>query len=190
MFRVENNQQKEPYRFCWTSSYDRNLYENLRFLWPSIKERIPQAEFHIYYGDELLHDTIKTTLAPLYKLPGVYHHGRVSLKKIAIEKKRASFQLYVTDTNAEIDCISVRESAAAGCIPIITSKAVFGERDGFHVYLENIRNQEEMKSVADEIVSFVLDKDKVLNLSNEIKNSDLIFNWDVVSKKWVNEFRK
>jgi hypothetical protein len=189
LFKSDSNQQKEPYRFCWTSSYDRNLYENLKYIWPRIKEKIPQAEFHIYYGDDLLSPELKTILAPLYNLPGVYNHGRVSLKKIAIEKKRASFQLYVTDTNAEIDCISVRESAAAGCIPIITSKAVFGEREGFHVSVENAKNPEEMSKAADEIVSLAMNKELVLETSSRIRESSLIFDWNKVANEWINHMK-
>jgi glycosyltransferase involved in cell wall biosynthesis len=189
LFRAEKNQKKEPYRFCWTSSYDRNLYENLRFIWPKIKEAIPQAEFHIYYGDELLHEDLKKILSPLYSLPGVTHHGRAPLKKIATEKKRASFHLYVTDTNAEIDCISIRESAAAGCIPVITNKAVFSEREGFHIDINNVRNYDEMQKAADKIIEFVMDKKKVNELSEAIINSELIFGWDVVSDAWIRELK-
>jgi hypothetical protein len=44
----------------------------------------------------------------------------------------SSFQLYVTNTISEIDCISIKESVLAGCIPIISNFGVFEERDGIH----------------------------------------------------------
>jgi hypothetical protein len=189
MFRARDNQQKEPYRFCWTSSYERNLAENLEFIWPVIREKIPNAEFHVYYGDDFISDVLKKRLSGLLTLPGVFHHGRVSLQKIATEKKRASFHLYVTDTPAEIDCISVRESAAAGCIPIITSKAVFGERDGFHVNVNNVRDAEEMRNAGVEIAELALNSSRVAELSRQVKDSNLIFGWQEVADKWISELK-
>jgi hypothetical protein len=185
LFKAPEKQQKEPYRFCWTSSYERNLAENLEYIWPHIKEAIPEAEFHIYYGDDFLQEELKNRLSALYELPGVTHHGRVSLQKIAAEKKRASFHLYVTDTPAEIDCISVRESAAAGCIPILSNKSVFSERDGFKVSVQDIRNPEEMKKAAQEIIDCVMDKEFVEGMSQELKNSRLVFGWQDVADKWI-----
>jgi len=189
LFRAKETQQKEQYRFCWTSSYERNLAENLEFIWPVIKSKIPSAEFHIYYGDDFLSDSLKNRLKNLFTLPGVFHHGRASLQKIAVEKKRSMFHLYVTDTPAEIDCISVRESAAAGCIPIITSKAVFGERNGFHVDVDDPRSSVQMKNAAEKIIEFVTNKDKVEAMSSEIRKSPLVFGWQEVADRWVSELK-
>jgi len=185
LFKVKENQQKEPYRFCWTSSYERNLAENLEFIWPHIKNALPQAEFHIYYGDDFIQQELKDRLENLYSLPGVIHHGRASIQKIATEKKRSMFHLYVTDTPAEIDCISVRESAAAGCIPLISSKSVFGERDGFHVSVEDVKNSEQMKIAAEEIINLAQNNDRVRELSSDLRNSKLVFDWQEVADKWL-----
>lgn len=190
LFKAKPNQQKEPYRFCWTSSYERNLAENLEFIWPHIKKAIPQAEFHIYYGDDFLQQSLKDRLEGLYSLPGVVHHGRASLQKIATEKKRAMFHLYVTDTPAEIDCISVRESAAAGCIPLISSKSVFGERDGFHVPVESISDEEQMKIAAEKIIELALDKERVSAMSASLMGSRLVFGWQEVADRWVKEMER
>lgn len=189
LFFAKENQQKEPYRFCWTSSYERNLAENLEYIWPLIKQEFPQAEYHIYYGDDFLNQDLKNKLEPLYKLPGVVHHGRQDLKRIASEKKRAMFQLYVTNTYLEIDCISVRESAAVGCIPIISNKSVFSERDGFHVDVDDVSNREQMEGAARKIIEFIRDKESVNQLSNELQTSRLIFGWDKVAEAWIKEMK-
>lgn len=187
LFRNPTNKEiaREPYRFCWTSSHERNLAENLEFIWPTIKRELPSAEFHIYYGDEFLNPDLKARLSSLMKQRGVFYHGRVPIKKIAEEKNRASFHLYVTDTNAEIDCISVRESAAAGCIPIISNLAVFSEREGYHVDVKDVRSAEEMEAAAGELVRFIKDSEKVRALRDELINSNMIFDWDSVSDRWV-----
>jgi hypothetical protein len=187
LFKAKENQQKEPFRFCWTSSYERNLAENLEFVWPHIKKAIPTAEFHIYYGDDFLQQGLKDRLESLYLLPGVTHHGRTSIQKIATEKKRSMFHLYITDTPAEIDCISVRESAASGCIPIISSKSVFAERDGFHVSVDNVSDSVQMKNAAEKIIELALDKERSLALSQEVKGSSLIFGWQEVADRWIKE---
>jgi hypothetical protein len=189
LFRAKHNQQKEPYRFCWTSSYERNLVENLEFIWPYIKQAIPSAEFHIYYGDDFLSDTLKNRLKNLFTLPGVIHHGRASLQKIATEKKRSMFHLYVTNTPLETDCISVRESLAAGCIPIITGNSVFRERDGFHVPVDDVRNPEQMKFAAEKIIELALDNEKTNKLSLELLNSPTVFGWQEVADKWIYEMK-
>jgi hypothetical protein len=38
--------------------------------------------------------------------------------------------------NSKIDCITVRESLVAGCIPLLAKHGVFLERDGVHLELD------------------------------------------------------
>lgn len=189
VFGGKKKSLREPYRFMWTSSYERGLSENLAYIWPTIKENFPEAEYHIYYGDEFLNDALKEQLEALYKLPGVFHHGRASLHKIAQERKKSSFHLYVSDTPAEIDCISVRESLAAGSIPIISKASVFAERDGYHVDVTNMRDEVQMKLAATQIVDFIKDKKAVHELRESLYKSDLIFGWDVTAEKWIEEMQ-
>lgn len=188
MFTGNNGKNtRQPYRFCWTSSYERGLVENLEYLWPHIKREIPEAEYHIYYGDDFLSDELKVKLSSLFSQDGVYHHGRVPLSKIATERKTSSFHLYVSDTPAEIDCISVRESAAAGCIPILSNMSVFSERDGFHVDCDDLRDPEKMMGAAEQIIEFVKNREKVRELRDQIRNSDLIISWDEVANRWIEQ---
>lgn len=191
MFNPDNDKKtvrREPHKFIWTSSYERGLAENLAYIWPTIKENIPDAEFHIYYGDDFLPEELKSQLQELYRLPGVVHHGRADLKDIADARKSSGFHLYVTDTPAEIDCISVRESLVAGSIPIISKASVFGERDGFHVNVFNMRDQTQMNLAAQEIVNFVKDEEKVDSLRKELRSSETVFGWDEVSSRWLSTF--
>jgi hypothetical protein len=187
---TKKDPNREPYRFCWTSSYDRNLAENLEFIWPHIKNAIPEAQLHVYYGDTFIRPELKQRLEPLLKQEGIKHHGRVSLAKIAMERKRSTFHLYVTDTTSEIDCMSVRESTASGCIPLISNKSVFSERDGFHVSADSITDPEQMRRAAEEIVELARDSERVQALREEMLNSPLILNWDQVSSTWIGELER
>jgi hypothetical protein len=68
--------QRVHSRVCYTSCYERGLVNILRHMWPQIKKAIPDAEFHIYYGSELISEKTKQELEILFKQHGVYEHGR------------------------------------------------------------------------------------------------------------------
>ena len=56
----------------YASSYDRGLYEILKWCYPLIKKEIPEVEFHIYYGMELLPEKYKKLLLPYLQQEGVH----------------------------------------------------------------------------------------------------------------------
>jgi hypothetical protein len=120
-------------RFCYTSSYDRGLVPILKYMWPVIKRARPAAEFHICYGSDLLPKPVKDELGPLLQQPGVYEHKRSSYDDTIMERYKSFAQLYVSGSPLEIDCLSVREAALTGCIPILSNGAVFPERTGIHI---------------------------------------------------------
>jgi glycosyltransferase involved in cell wall biosynthesis len=123
--------ERNPYRFCYCSCYTRGLQEILAYVWPVIFQAEPRAELHVYYGMDGIQDPQqKQRLMFLMGQPGVMDHGRRDSETIRREKWTSSFHLYLTMTDLEIDCISIRESVAAGCIPIISRHGVFAEREG------------------------------------------------------------
>ena len=67
------------------------------------------------------------------KQPGIVEHGRSNYTEIQEEHQASLAKLYITDCPLEIDCLSVREAAAEGCIPIMSTSAVFPERAGIHI---------------------------------------------------------
>jgi hypothetical protein len=81
----------------------------------------------------------------------------MSSHKIIEEKYNSTFHIYITLTDAEIDCISIRESLVTGCIPIIYNHGVFEERDGIKYDLPLIINNnisvENCEKIANDIVS-------------------------------------
>ena len=129
---------RDPYRVCYTTCYRRGLIHLLHFAGPAIKKAEPRAEIHIYYGrppaaggqDD---DKFRTVLNHLLMQPGVCDHGRQSAATVARERRRSNVHLYVTGSRQEVDCISIKESAACGCTPVISDVGVFAERDGVHV---------------------------------------------------------
>jgi hypothetical protein len=179
--RVERN----PYRFCYVSYYTRGLMHIIKNIWYIIKQIEPRAELHLYYGMEMFDDeNLKNQLRILTAFPGVIDHGRQPIEIIVREKYMSSFQLYITNTNSEIDCISIRESLVAGCIPLISNFGVFAEREGIHFDLKE--TDEEMKNIAYNICKLFQDQKKLNILRDVFKKSETIISWSNIANKIIN----
>jgi hypothetical protein len=183
---TENQQiKRSKSRFCYTSSYDRGLIEILKYLWPKIKAAVPEATFHIYYGNALLQDDIKTILEPLLKQPGVFEHGRINYDEIHKEHQMSIAKLYISDTPLEIDCLSVREAAAAGCIPIMSTAAVFSERAGIHIE-GDIKSERIWIEALDTILKlYNLPDTDLENFQLALKEAALKQTWAQTAQKWI-----
>ena len=182
-FTLTNNIiERDQYRFCWTSCYTRGLYPILLFLWPFIKHYEPKASFHIYYGmDQVADKQFKEEMKQLLNQPGVFDHGRQNLDTIIREKYTSSFHLYFSNTSAETDCIAIRESTCAGCIPILSEYNVFVEREGIH-FPGNPENREHMQNIGIQIIELLKNPDKIQSIRNSIMNKEI--NWENISQKW------
>lgn len=178
-----DNVSRNPYRMCYVSYYTRGLIPIVLYIFNVIKQIEPRAELHLYYGMDMFKDqNIIDQLKNVIKMPGVIDHGRQSIDLVAREKYQSNFQLYITNTIAEIDCISIRESLICGCIPIISNFGVFAEREGIHFNLDD-RNPEAMKDIAISIVKLMQDKDKMNVLRNVFKKSKTIMGWDTIANE-------
>lgn len=180
--------EREKYRFCYCSCYTRGLENILKYIWPKIYKAEPSVELHIYYGMKLVDDEFKNMMNELMKQPGVYDHGRQPMAKIIEEKYKSTFHLYLNNSIAEIDCISIRESLVTGCIPVISSFGVFGERDGMQYnYNENSQNYiEQLDKISDDIISKMKNKVYTDTASKQLKKSKTIIDWYFVAKAWLN----
>ena len=177
-----DNVERNPYRFCYVSYYTRGLQHIIPNIWYIIKQIEPKAELHLYYGMDMFSEEVQNSLKQFTTLPGVTDHGRQPIEMIIREKYMSSFQLYVTNTIAEIDCISIRESLVAGCIPLISNFGVFSEREGIHFNL-NDKDPESMKEIAINIIKMISDKDKMNILRNVFKKSNTIVDWSTCANK-------
>jgi glycosyltransferase involved in cell wall biosynthesis len=181
---------RNPYRFCYCSCYMRGLIEIVQFIWPVIYQFEPRAELHVYYGMNNIRDEkVKEHLVKILAQPGVMDHGRQPVDIIAREKHLSSYQLYVTNTPIEIDCISIRESLATGCIPILSNYGVFKDRDGVHFDLDN-RDPKCFQQIGFKIVQLMKQNDKLTGYREQIKKSKLLVNWEQVGDIWLEEMKK
>jgi glycosyltransferase involved in cell wall biosynthesis len=185
-FRINvENTPRNPYRFCYASCYTRGLLPILQYMWPIIFKNEPRAEFHIYYGmDHVRDENILNSAKTLLAQPGVMDHGRQPRSMIIREKYASLFHLYITNTTAEIDCISIRESCAAGCIPLLSNSGVFKHRDGLHFELRETE-VECYQQIACRILDILKEREQTLRISEQIKSSQLLLPWSEVGDRWL-----
>ncbi len=182
---VFNNEHiiRNPFRFCYCSCYTRGLAYILFEVWPVIHRFEPRAELHVYYGmDGIQDENVKNQFKMLLSQPGVMDHGRQPVELINREKHMSNFQLYITDTLAEIDCISIRESLVAGCIPLLSDFGVFREREGLHFSFES---EQDKKLVPVKILQLLKNLDKIEEVRTIFKQSSTIVSWEQVAKLWL-----
>jgi hypothetical protein len=181
----KGNYIRNPYRFCYCSSYDRGLEPILFKIWKHIYNQEPLAELHVYYGmDYIYDDKFKTHMTFLLGQKGVMDHGRQPMDMIIREKYLSTFQLYLSTSIAEIDCINIRESLVAKCIPIISNFGVFSERDGLQ-YDWNPSDDDKCKEIALNIVNKMRDNTFIENARTVLFLSNTIVDWKYVANKWL-----
>jgi len=176
-----DNVSRNPYRFCYVSYYSRGLQHIIPGIWNFIKFHEPKAELHVYYGMDMFKDEqFVKSMKLLLAMPGITDHGRQPVEIIIREKYMSSFQLYITNTNSEIDCISIRESLVTGCIPLISNFGVFAEREGIH--FDCVENDECLNQIGLHILN-LLNEQKKLNILREVfKKSHTIISWEESGK--------
>jgi glycosyltransferase involved in cell wall biosynthesis len=177
---------REPHRLIYASSYDRGLEPILKYSWPKIISAVPDAELHIYYGmNRIAKTTLGTRLRQLFKQKGVKEHGRVPLEQIAKEKCKSAMHFYVSNSETEIDCISVRESLVCGAVPILGNDYVFKERDGIHIS-GSTDDPATYKKAGSTIVKLLNNPELLEKKRSVLKGSQTIISWEDVAKKWLN----
>lgn len=184
-FLKESNLPRDPFRMCYCSNYARGLYRILRYIWPIIYKLEPRSELHIYYGMEINSDPkFKEEMKKLLSQPGVMDHDRQPTRIINREKHLSTFQFYYTDSLDEIDCISIRESLIAGCIPILSNINLFNYRDGIHLqWLPNTPDFN--KQIACTVVELMHNTEIQNTLRNELVKSNTIISWEECAHEWL-----
>lgn len=181
----KNNLIRNPYRFCYCSCYTRGLKDIVEHIWPIIYNYEPRAELHVYYGmDGIQDENYKNYLKFLLSTPGVMDHGRQPMDMIIREKYMSNFHLYITNTIGEIDCISIRESLATGCIPLISNFGIFKEREGIHFDLIE-GDKKSCGLIAVKIIQLLKNQAEMDLYREKNKLSPLLINWEEVSNKWL-----
>lgn len=195
--RFEGKQDKDPYRFCYTSSPNRGL-EQLLKMWPQIKDALPEATLHVYYGWQTFYELEKNNpermawmkkMQGLMEQPGVINHGRVGQKELAQDLLKTSYWLYPTDF-PEIDCITAKEMQAAGVIPITSGYAALEESQQSGLKLQGDTydpkwQEEYIKQVINLVNDYAKNKENHRERGHQTAGE---YSWDKITDKWEEEF--
>jgi hypothetical protein len=156
-------------------------------MWPIIYNIEPRAELHVYYGmNAVVDEQFKKQMQLLLSQPGVMDHGRQPMEMIIREKYLSNMHLYISESNSEIDCISIRESLATGAIPLISNSGVFKEREGIHFELNPANIPGSYTQFGVKVAELI--KDQSLDMFRErLKTSRLLIPWIDISAKWISE---
>ena len=135
--RFNKSIERNRFRCVNSSSPDRS-WPVLLDIWPKIKEQVPQAELHLYYGfknwaigaqhDRLQMDLInrlQTQIAALGS-QGVFYHDRISQDQLAEEFLRSGVWVHPT-WFTETSCITAMEAQAAGLRMVTSNLAALKE---------------------------------------------------------------
>ena len=174
---------RNEFDMCYTSCYTRGLLDTLQKSWPIIKKNIPEARLHVCYGDDLITDAdLKNTIRSALEQDGIVNHGRISAEEVAKLKASCAVHYYLcTAPNAEIDCISVRESYYAGCIPFTFKEGVFIERQGIMIPAKHDDTRAyEIATV--NIINLLRQKD-ILNQLREKPKKET--DWNHIATEWL-----
>lgn len=188
--------KKDPNYIIYSSSYDRGLAYMLKWGWPKIKQACPNAYLKIFYGwngfDASQPKTMETQLykriiSEMMEQPGVTECGRISQQELLKEKSKANVHWYTGDFQ-EIDCISVRESASVGCIPVVSEQVeVFREKSYCPIRISgDPRTKEMQEESAQEIIRLLSDRE----YAEKIRSSLVVSaeeTWEKVAEKWLKE---
>lgn len=182
--------KKEPYKLIYASRYYRGLESMLTYGWPIIKQEIPESELHIYYGwvrreNYPSEKPWKDKMIALMQQEGVFEHGKIGQDTLIQEKSTSSIHYYAC-TYEEIDCISVRESAMVGCVPVTTDYGVFSEKDYCLKVPGEPKAKETQEAIAHKIVHLLRNPQELEVLRQKFMEVAQNDTWDKIAKVWLN----
>ena len=191
-FRPERN----PHRLMYASSPDRGM-DNLLEIFPRLREMVPDAELHIYYGFDNIEKVVafcgknsrvalKTDrLRALLEQPGVTFHGRLGQPELLREWFKAG--LWVHPSNfTETSCITCMDAQACGAIPVTGPVWAIAENVQHGTFVEGNVNNPLVKA------RYIMEAFKLMvqpELQEEIR-ADMMpwaletFDWDIFAHQW------
>ena len=187
---INNGILRNPKRMIYTSSYDRGL-EHLLRMWSEIRQEVPDAEIHIFYGWDVYDKMVKQgardpkfkqMLSVMMVQDGIFEHGRIGHKALVKELQKSGIWSYPSHFE-EISCISAMKAQAAGCIPVCTDYAALDETVKYGFKVKGSMNSEETRN------NYKVKLIEVLKGNQEPAREEVVknkydFGWDKVAKQW------
>jgi glycosyltransferase involved in cell wall biosynthesis len=192
-------EERDPHRMIYASSYDRGLV-HLLLIWSKIREAVPDANLHIFYGwqtyDAIFKDNPerqmwKAKMEKMMSQEGITHHGRVSHEELAKEFSKSGVFAYPTDFQ-EISCQNAMTAQIYGAVPVVTNYAALKETVEFGKKVDaDITSLEGKELYLNELVEALgNDKWQEEERAKMIPWAKEKFTWDKVAKQWKEQFEK
>jgi glycosyltransferase involved in cell wall biosynthesis len=128
--------KRKKNRIIYASCYQRGL-EILVNNWAKIREAVPTAELHAYYGWDLFDDyakqgitdpAFKEYMLKMFKQDGIYEHGKIGHKQLIKEYLKSAVYAYPCTYPGEINCIALTKAIACNCNVVTNKQFVMAER--------------------------------------------------------------
>lgn len=191
--RFHKKTEKQPSRMIYTSAPNRGL-ETILDVWPQIRERIPDAELHVFYGWNTFVEASKNSPAVMQwvevmkdkmKQEGIVNHGRVDQNTLAEEMLKSTVWLYPTEF-FEIHCITALEMQAARVYPVTTGFAALAETQKSGVKIKGDPKSPEWREKFVNEVQVAVENPSILK--KELDTGEAYANecsWDNVVISWL-----
>ncbi len=182
-------------KLIYASNYERGLESMLLYGWPILKKESPEAKLEIYYGWQFFDESYKRNpekqawkqkMIELMNQPDVTDHGRIGQDKLVEEKSTAAIHYYGC-TYQEVDCISVRESAMVGCVPVTTDFAALAEKSYCLKIAGDPFAPETQEAIARQIVELLKNPDRLEQIRQDFQEKVKGETWDNIAQKWLEE---
>ena len=179
--------QKIPYRFIYSSSYDRGLSYLLK-MFPKIHNRYPKSELHIFI-EENSHIMFKNIQEYKDYKDFIFIKPRINQSELSTEMMKSDIWLYPTDFS-ETYCITALEAQASKCLCVATDLAALNTIIGNRGIL--VKGSIEEESTQNKLIEQLF-----IVLDDPLKKQDLIesgYNWAMkqdfsyITNKWQDLF--
>lgn len=180
------------HRLIYLSRPDRGLGVLLE-LFPHIRQRVPDAELHIY-SYQLPGDKLDDLMFQKTQQAGVYLHGSLPKSGLAAEMALARLMVYPS-TWPETSCIAAIEAQASGTPVVASTPAALSEtvHDGVSGCLipGDPRTAEFGRRFIETVVALMNDDGVWQKLSLGARNrSELLYDWNSIAKDWTAELER
>lgn len=185
--------KRKPHTMIYSSSPDRGLVY-LLLNWERVREAVPDAELHIFYGFETFDAFYKDNpgkmewkqqMLQLMKKPGIKYHGRVGHKHLHEAMTNIAVWAYPTDFT-EISCITAMKAQRFGAIPVCTTLAALEQTvaNGYKVDVD-ITDEEGQEEYFNTLIKVLKDEEGQEQLRRDMMQfAQDYYDWKHVAFKW------
>lgn len=186
--RFDQTIERNPHKAIYSSSPDRGL-DQLLAMWPRIREQVPDAELHVFYGMQAFPLEYQRMMAEkIAATPGAFLRGRVNQETLAKEMLSAGVWLHPSWADGrpfcETSCIGAMEATAAGLRIVCSGWGALPEtaRYGVLVHGDAIATDYQDHFVESAVVALTQAADLWRPaIQGHARDA---FSWDGVSKQW------